>query len=73
MAAGDKDFVLKFWQNKIASNIPITEVTSDQIAYAKCDILGDARANLMCMRKAGLPSDFENELGNFMDFYLTLN
>ena len=72
LTAGDKTFMLNFWQNKKASNIPITDVTADQIAYAKCDILGDARENLKCLKKAGLPAGFYNELGNFMDFYLTL-
>lgn len=73
LASGDKQFMLNFWKNKTAPNKPVTEVTDEMIAYAKCDIIGDARENLKCLKEAGISPDVANEIGNFMDFYLTIN
>ena len=73
MVAGDKDFMINFWQNKQASFVKITDVTKEQIEYAKCDVLGDARLRYHCLKNANLPVEASAVLGNLMDFYITLN
>lgn len=73
LASGDKQVMLSFWKNKTVPDTPVTQVTEEQIAYAKCDIIGDARESLKCLKKAGIKPDIADEIGNFMDFYLTIN